>query len=274
MLLYLREPPRVPDEIESLFYLVLYNGVRYLLTSVADVKWFLKEFFDSFTVVGHKYRCGSTKQYAMATGALSFNGGEITFYSSPDDPDHPLNGMITEMLEHFKARYKILSYQHKVTLWRQSSKKHKILAPPAKMYETAQKLDTHEYFMSLLSDMLKLEDWPTEDFVGDQAASSRVAASSKVAASGQSDEIPEDTTTGNDGAPDGAHAGEHDGGDPRDEEESRPSKRNKEDSSSEEDELDLESPSPSPLANRFPRTDRGGPSRGVGLRGRTSRVRP
>ncbi|KAI0806751.1 hypothetical protein C8Q74DRAFT_1362347 [Fomes fomentarius] len=265
LLLYLGEPPRVPDEIESLFYLVLYNGVRYLLSSVAEVKWFLKEFFDSFTVVGHKYRCGSKKQDAMVHGALSFNGGEITFSSSPDDPDDPLNGMITEMLEHFKARYKILAYQHKFTLWRQSSKKHKILAPPAKMYETAQKLDTHEYFMSLLSDMLKLEDWPTEDFVGDQAASS------KVAASGQSDEIPEDTTTGNDGAPDGGHAGEHDGGDARDEEESRPSKRTKEESSSEEDELDFESPSPSPLANRFPRADRGGPSRGVGLRGR---VRP
>lgn len=38
------------DEIEPLFYLVLY-GVRYLRSTVVELKWFLKECIDSFTMI-------------------------------------------------------------------------------------------------------------------------------------------------------------------------------------------------------------------------------
>ncbi len=93
-------PPGIADEIESLLHLVLYNGVQYLRNSVVEVKWFLMEFFDSFTVINNAYRCGSKKQDAMLNGGLWLNGTAVEFFCSSfssaiEFPDHPLNRVTT-----------------------------------------------------------------------------------------------------------------------------------------------------------------------------------
>ncbi|KAI0806669.1 hypothetical protein C8Q74DRAFT_1341653 [Fomes fomentarius] len=213
-------PPGIADEIESLFHLVLYIGIRYLRNSVVEVEWFLMEYFESSTIINNAYRCGTKKQDAMSNGALWHNGTTVKFFRSSSSsamhfPDHPLNRFITKMLEVIKARYQVLSYQRRLLLWRRQfakkmeTQQHKLLPPP-QVDEAAQKLDTHEFVMSLLSDILTEEDWPVADFVGDQATSSNVAS-------------PTDNDSDHDDYLDGD----------RDDEESRPSKRARKSSSEE-----------------------------------------
>ncbi|KAI0806732.1 hypothetical protein C8Q74DRAFT_10809 [Fomes fomentarius] len=243
LLLYWGLRPGIPDEIESLFYLVIYDGVRYLRSSVVEVKEFLNLFFDSYTVMNGRYQCGVYKQLAMTIGALVYHGGAISFFRSPlsstvEYADHPLNDMVVRMMEVFKARYETLRYRRSFAQWRRFREMKKPAELPTAVHELAQKLDTHDFFMFLLSEMLNLEDWPDEDFVGDQATFRKVAASSRP------DRSPEDATTGNDGG--------------RDEEQFTP---------------DPDFP-PTPPANRYTRAVRGGRSRAVGRRGWARRVPP
>ena len=56
LLWFPRLPIGIPDEAESLFYIIVYCGVRYLRSSVLDVPAFLRELFDSYSPQNNNYQ--------------------------------------------------------------------------------------------------------------------------------------------------------------------------------------------------------------------------
>ncbi|TFK81213.1 hypothetical protein K466DRAFT_444058, partial [Polyporus arcularius HHB13444] len=51
----------IPDDLESLFYVLLYHAVRYLKSNCASVPTWLEEFFDVFSYRDGAYECGARK---------------------------------------------------------------------------------------------------------------------------------------------------------------------------------------------------------------------
>ncbi|KAJ2965269.1 hypothetical protein NUW54_g14175 [Trametes sanguinea] len=76
------QPVSVADELESFFHVLLFYAVRLLLHNVADVRLFVTEYFDSFTVAdGARRGCSHLKQSSMKHGAIELSGAvELEFH--------------------------------------------------------------------------------------------------------------------------------------------------------------------------------------------------
>lgn len=94
------------DELESFFHVVLYYGVRYLVSNCADVGSFIKRFFDSYIVEDNVYLCGKTKRTSMFFGELKLDNSttkDLVFNS-------PLDVFFSHLLQLFKAHYTVANY--------------------------------------------------------------------------------------------------------------------------------------------------------------------
>lgn len=94
------------DELESFFHVVLYYGVRYLVSNCADVGSFIKRFFDSYIVEDNEYLCGKTKRTSMFLGELKLDNPTTKglVFSSPMDM------FFSHLLQLFKAHYTVANY--------------------------------------------------------------------------------------------------------------------------------------------------------------------
>ena len=101
----------VPDELESVFYVLVYYALRYLQSNLTDhqVAKLLDEFFDCFTYEDGVISCGNLKASTLRThGELKVIQGRygsvrVLFRS-------PMDHIITTLLQWFKARYAVLDY--------------------------------------------------------------------------------------------------------------------------------------------------------------------
>ncbi|KAJ2968006.1 hypothetical protein NUW54_g13341 [Trametes sanguinea] len=79
-----RQPVSVADELESFFHVLLFYAVRLLRHNIQDVRFFVSEYFDSFTVVdGVRRDCSTAKATAMQSGVVRRAGGQsLSLYIS------------------------------------------------------------------------------------------------------------------------------------------------------------------------------------------------
>ncbi|KAI1781851.1 hypothetical protein LXA43DRAFT_593736 [Ganoderma leucocontextum] len=99
---------KIPDELESIFLILVYYCIRYSMSSIPSreaVAGLLDECFDCFTLQDGKLMCGERKDALMREGKFSyyrpqFGLQRITFNGSP------LDHLISESLKRFSAKYK------------------------------------------------------------------------------------------------------------------------------------------------------------------------
>ena len=176
-----RLPIFVEDEVESFFYIIVYAGVRFLSSTVADAGPFLRAFFDAVQLDQGQWRCGYTKMMAMQGGLLFSGSGKLLFLRGGNN-EHPLNVITADILSLFQARYAELHYKQRRVWWLEAqmlkSPKRAILPEPLaqSVVDSAARLKTHAHFKALLRRMLNEGDWPTDDYVGDLLAAKVVVA--------------------------------------------------------------------------------------------------
>ncbi|KAI0688433.1 hypothetical protein C8T65DRAFT_746599 [Cerioporus squamosus] len=184
LLWWLWWPISVEDEMESFFYILLYAGVRFLRSTVHEPSSFLHEFFDAFRLQQQQYKCSTMKHIAMTKGILTDGPADIQFFrdmdEEPDDSDHPLNIVLSDMLPIFKARYALLQFEEKLVKWAMKVRKFQQypdkfrdpgdppVEPPQVVSDTAVRLATHAHFKQLLTRLLQVTNWPTNDYLGDR----------------------------------------------------------------------------------------------------------
>ncbi|RDX46913.1 hypothetical protein OH76DRAFT_1385925 [Lentinus brumalis] len=98
----------VCDELESFFYVLLYNATRYLLSRLPDITIanYLDEFFDQYGWGDGRYVCGDKKKITIATGELEVaHTVRLKFNSSMDD-------VLADLLSWFKAHYVVSRYEN------------------------------------------------------------------------------------------------------------------------------------------------------------------
>ncbi|KAI0694573.1 hypothetical protein C8T65DRAFT_815481 [Cerioporus squamosus] len=94
----------IPDDLESLFYVLLYHAVRYLKSNCTRVPNWLEDFFDIFKYVNGAYKCGHEKASAIDTGKLKTDSDTRLKFGSPMDR------LLANLLLSFQAYYKIKKY--------------------------------------------------------------------------------------------------------------------------------------------------------------------
>ncbi|KAI0364874.1 hypothetical protein BV20DRAFT_982916 [Pilatotrama ljubarskyi] len=98
--------PGIPDELESLLYVILYYAVRYLSSNCEDAAAFLETFFDAHTVANGVSTCGQAKLMAMEMrGHIEVEKRVRLKFNSP------LDTVFSELLPCFKAHYKVQNYR-------------------------------------------------------------------------------------------------------------------------------------------------------------------
>ncbi|OSD02249.1 hypothetical protein PYCCODRAFT_1467912 [Trametes coccinea BRFM310] len=87
------QPVAVADELESFFHVLLFYAVRLLCHNVPDVRLYVTEYFDSFTVAeGARRDCSHLKSTAMAAGAIRLSGGvQLAFHVLADSSEAKLD---------------------------------------------------------------------------------------------------------------------------------------------------------------------------------------
>ena len=75
----------LPDELESIFHVLLYVAVRFLPHNLPDqdVGQFLYDYFDAYSPYSGGVRCGPAKQDAMCSGEVS-----LVTYNGDQDPNN------------------------------------------------------------------------------------------------------------------------------------------------------------------------------------------
>ncbi|KAI0738013.1 hypothetical protein C8Q80DRAFT_1209746 [Daedaleopsis nitida] len=178
------------DEMESFFYIVLYNALRYLRHTCINVMWAMYDLFDSFDRNGNEYKCGVGRRMTIKVGYLPEVYG--SFYRFLDDElqTHPIGLFIGTVLVWTKARYAQLDAAAASTdlmkqctgnikdiqalvaakkLAKSTQRKAELPAqtPLSAVPEKAKLLDTHDAILELIESLL-CDDWPRNDKLGDQ----------------------------------------------------------------------------------------------------------
>ena len=139
---------KIPDELESIFLVLVYYSVRYLKSSISDrecVATFLDEVFDCFTVHDGKIKCGQRKHNLMRDGVLEYYLPDKGLEKIVFNPSgSPLDHLISEILMRLSANYKVMRYDS----WdADTSRQPAKAAPPApvvyKGVELVYVLDKH-----------------------------------------------------------------------------------------------------------------------------------
>lgn len=104
------KPITIADELEAFFHVMLFWAIRFLPHTLGDTTQYVIDYFDTFrSEADNKYSCGATKCGVMANGV--FKLPSLQFVQNSREPGSPLNRLIDKLLEHFQARYAILTYQ-------------------------------------------------------------------------------------------------------------------------------------------------------------------
>ncbi|KAL7277936.1 hypothetical protein ACG7TL_007884 [Trametes sanguinea] len=106
-------PVTVADELESFFHVFLFYAVRLLHHNIGDVRSFISEYFDNFTLNEQKKRrCSARKSTAMDDGIIRATEGDpLQFRFANGKAHHDLNTMVSKLLKYFKARYQVLAWE-------------------------------------------------------------------------------------------------------------------------------------------------------------------
>ncbi|KAI0738024.1 hypothetical protein C8Q80DRAFT_1263151 [Daedaleopsis nitida] len=180
-------PLRVADDLESFFYVILYNSMRYFDNTLGSVSYCMSTFFDSFTVDDNTYKCGESKRSALRIGQICLQwGATFTVHDKTDkERAHHLNDIIEDLLSWFQARYLLIDQD-----LAPASKKASSLNPDLALddeYEQERKrkkqmllqrrrdelkelesnITSHGAVWRLLSAVLRTA-WPEDDKVGDR----------------------------------------------------------------------------------------------------------
>ncbi|KAI0684177.1 hypothetical protein C8T65DRAFT_722537 [Cerioporus squamosus] len=94
----------IPDDLESLFYVLLYHAVRYLKSNCTSVPNWLEDFFDVFSYHEGAYACGAKKEKAIDSGELIVKTGTQLQFNSPMDE------LLDRLLRAFQAYYAVKKY--------------------------------------------------------------------------------------------------------------------------------------------------------------------
>lgn len=79
-----KKPIKIPDELESLLYVLLYFAFHYLPHNCISLEDFMSSFFDDAQQAGLDFFCGEKKRATIATGELNMTGGKpIVFLRKP-----------------------------------------------------------------------------------------------------------------------------------------------------------------------------------------------
>ena len=165
-------PASVADEIESLFHVVVYVGVSLICSTAGrHQNTFLTEFFDGFSLENGELKGGWRKIGAMCCGNIQVGIDPLTFlrHSMDFGYDHPLNEVVEKMMPIFKARYARLRKSRQLCA-AQANQTGSVVPLASHLVQEAEKLDSHTYFKTVLSDVLRREDWPEPqaDFISTQ----------------------------------------------------------------------------------------------------------
>ncbi|KAI0699933.1 hypothetical protein C8T65DRAFT_831736 [Cerioporus squamosus] len=96
----------IPDDLESLFYVLLYHAVRYLKSNCTSVPNWLEDFFDIFNYVDGAYTCGHKKENAIQSGKLIIKNDTKTRLKF----DSPMDQLLDTLLRSFRAYYIVKEY--------------------------------------------------------------------------------------------------------------------------------------------------------------------
>ncbi|KZT10194.1 uncharacterized protein LAESUDRAFT_674007 [Laetiporus sulphureus 93-53] len=184
-----RSPVEIQDELESFFYIILYNGIRYTTHNCPDVPSFLYQFFDVAPVYDKQYSSPAWKKMAMATGVIQVkqNGEQLRFFPRAVDSDsptpsadlnvlcieHPLNATVAVLLSWFYALYWLripVTTSTGVKGDDDIEAKRKRLLAQLTLEDrtaTAEKLASHQPMIRLLRGQAESEKWPMVDKIGD-----------------------------------------------------------------------------------------------------------
>ncbi|PIL29468.1 hypothetical protein GSI_08410 [Ganoderma sinense ZZ0214-1] len=118
-------PVWIPDELESFFHVLLYLAFRYLRTSLRSPGMFIGDYFSSSGRDDDgRTLCGALKRQVVCDGRLLFNRKPVGFLPVPqpsseslhdgssllDSRPSPLNQLIQDLLNRFKAHYDVRNY--------------------------------------------------------------------------------------------------------------------------------------------------------------------
>ncbi|KAH9947449.1 hypothetical protein B0H21DRAFT_891271 [Amylocystis lapponica] len=103
----------VQDDLESFLYVLLYFALRFLPNNHPNVPSFMRHFFDGAYDGDGVYRCGLVKMMAMQSGAIEWKQDRHTkkrlqfLYSPNAEIPHPLNDIISTLLQWFAAYHRV-----------------------------------------------------------------------------------------------------------------------------------------------------------------------
>ncbi|KAI0781512.1 hypothetical protein BD413DRAFT_31716 [Trametes elegans] len=165
--------PQLADELESIFHVLLYFGVRFMRHNCDRVPLFVEEYFRSRCKLDstHTY-CSRPKRDAVLSGSVVLAGtGPLRFFGK-DDAEHPLNSVLATLQSWLKARYLGLpEIRGEVNLDLAGPPNRKRILPAGTSTEAAEaaakKLSRHADILELLQQALSA-DWPSGDVVGNQ----------------------------------------------------------------------------------------------------------
>ena len=189
---------------------MIYQAVRYLHHNLSslNVDTFLFEYFDYCSHNGTVPTCGTMKSMVMSSGQMTHNTRPIVF-RAPTSEAHPLNVILTDMLNRFRARYRARYLEKQRALALTCPNPPAPVVPQVPIFRTRKKVshmglpttggptirdraalmrqaatsplseqdqmlaksvETHEYLIALLSSALDDLSWPTDDRHGDHLA--------------------------------------------------------------------------------------------------------
>ncbi|KAI9057804.1 hypothetical protein FKP32DRAFT_1329420 [Trametes sanguinea] len=107
-------PVSIADELESFFHVLLFYAVRLLRHNIANVHFFVAEYFDHYSINdGSRRDVSAVKRMAMHFGKIRGSNGPLRFNrdATPTHYHDKFNTLIATLLSYFKARYAVLEWE-------------------------------------------------------------------------------------------------------------------------------------------------------------------
>lgn len=174
----------IPDDLESLFYVMLWHAIKYLPHNCANVGGLLHKLFDEAEWTGSKCAGGTNKRLAMVDGCISFTGADgkstaLAFHSRdvPETP-HPMNQIIDGIIGSFQEYYthsgkakKRVERDEELAAFMEETGTTKPLMDKEVLTKLRRSAN-HAYFEKLFNLYLDIpamkEKWPIDDKTADQ----------------------------------------------------------------------------------------------------------
>ena len=108
-LLTRNKPVEICDELEAFLHVIIYYASRYLHSNCngATIACFLDAFFDTYTLDGGRYVCGTKKSHVIEKGQLIISTRTTLRFGSPMDK------LLTKLLSWFRAHLLVTDYELK-----------------------------------------------------------------------------------------------------------------------------------------------------------------